>query len=65
MIFNSKKIPKYSEPDQMMHRNRSSFRIPYHYRFSMGTFQLKNDPYTYTVSGGNGRVYSLFAIVGL
>ncbi len=34
----------------------SSFRIPYHYRFSMGTY-LKNDPYTYTVSGGNGRVF--------
>ncbi len=27
----------------------SSFRIPYHYRFSMGNF--KNSPYTYTISG--------------
>ncbi len=34
---------------------QSSFRIPYHCRFSMG--HLKNGPYTYTVSGGNGRVF--------
>ena len=35
------------------------FRIPYHYRFSMG--HLKNGPYANTVREGNGRVFKNLA----
>ena len=41
-----------------MSQKGSNFSIPYHCIFSMGT--LKNDPYTYSVNEGTGRVLLVF-----
>ena len=48
-------VPTVSFDRLILHFLGSSFRIPYHTSFQWGTF--KEWPITYTVSGGNGRVF--------